>query len=196
MDPTQSITSLTLMRKLRANPRDTQAWNAFISVYGPRIDAWCRRWKLQESDVQDVTQEVLLKLSKQFGTFDYDPAKGFRKWLRTVTEHALCDFANSRSKQPTTMVTEFLQDVECRKDLMERLSDVFDLEVLEEAKSRVISQVDEKHWQVFELTSQSKTGAEVAKLTGISVANVYKIKSRVQQQVRQEIEELNREIGD
>ena len=182
------------MRQLRENPDGAQPWEDFVAVYGPRIDSWCRRRGLQESDVQDVTQNVLLKLAKHFGTFEYDPSKGFRKWLRTVTENALRDFAKSSARQPSTSADEILQAMETRRELLNHMSEAFDLEVLSLARSRVQSQVEPSHWRVFELTTdQAMPGSRVAEETGQSVANVYKIKSRIQQQLREEIHALNGE---
>ena len=113
----QSRTSLTLMQQLRANPRDSDAWSTFLHTYGPRIDAWCRRWKLQEADVQDVTQNVLLKLAKQFERFEYNPDSSFRSWLRTVTEHALSDFvATHKQTNTVTSVPNVLFSQEARQE--------------------------------------------------------------------------------
>lgn len=180
------------MRRLRENPQDGRAWEEFISTYGSRIDAWCRRWNLQEADVQDVTQDILLKLAKQFERFEYDPSKSFRKWLRTVTQHALSDFESSRKKRGETVADELLQRLETRQELLDRLSEVFDLEVLSVARTRVESSIESLHWRVFLLSvDDAMTGSDVAEQTGMSVANVYKIKSRVQKQIRDEIRKLN-----
>jgi DNA-directed RNA polymerase specialized sigma24 family protein len=64
-----SRTSVTLLGRLRRDPRDQTAWNEFVSRYRPKILEWCRRWRLQESDAQDVTQAVLLKLSSLMAMF-------------------------------------------------------------------------------------------------------------------------------
>ena len=57
-----SGTRLSLLSRLRKDPQDSSAWDEFVRRYGPRIEAWCRRWGLQEADVQDVTQTVLVRL--------------------------------------------------------------------------------------------------------------------------------------
>lgn len=49
---------------------------------------WCRRWHLQDADAEDVTQAVLAKLTGKMGSFEYDPARSFRAWLKTVAHHA------------------------------------------------------------------------------------------------------------
>ena len=62
-------TSLTLLGRLRRDPKDQAAWSEFVARYGPRILQWCRGWGLQESDAQDVTQDVLLKLNGLMARF-------------------------------------------------------------------------------------------------------------------------------
>ena len=51
---------------------------------------------LQPADAEDVTQDVLLRLSRALKMFTYDPSRTFRGWLRAVTLHALNDFAAER----------------------------------------------------------------------------------------------------
>lgn len=188
-----SVTSVTLMHKLRTNPRDPEAWETFLQTYGPRIDAWCRRWKLQEADVQNVTQNILLKLAMQFGRFEYNPELSFRSWLRTVTENVLKDFIADRNRKTMAVsAPEILTTVEAQADLLTRLSESFDLELLAEARSRVRAVVDEKHWEVFLLMADDgMSGAEAAECTGLSVVNAFAIKSRIQKMIRHQIQCLD-----
>src|SRR5215468_6611690 len=85
-------TRVSILMALRNDPSDQAAWSAFVDRYGPQIHAWCRRWKLQEADAQDVTQMVLVKLVRQLPNFTYDPSRSFRGWLRTLTAHSWSDF--------------------------------------------------------------------------------------------------------
>jgi hypothetical protein len=64
-----SGTRLSLLSRLRKDPQDSSAWDEFVGRYGPRIEAWCRRWGLQEADVQDVTQTVLVRLATKLRGF-------------------------------------------------------------------------------------------------------------------------------
>src|SRR5262249_22702039 len=87
----ESKTSATLLGRLQQVPADQAAWAQFTERYGRKIYAWCRRWNLQGADVEDLTQDVLLKLAEKMQTFVYDPAKSFRAWLKTVVRHAWSD---------------------------------------------------------------------------------------------------------
>ena len=92
-------TSTTLLGRLRHEPADQAAWGQFVERYGPLVYAWCRQWRLQEADAEDVTQAVLVRLSARMRTFTYDPAKSFRAYLMTLARYAWCDFLET-SKQP------------------------------------------------------------------------------------------------
>ena len=93
-------TSLTLLERLQNDPADPQAWGLFVERYQPRIRRWCLAWGLQDSDADDVAQEVLVKLFAALRKFQYDPARSFRAWLKTVTQHAWSDFVAARRKDP------------------------------------------------------------------------------------------------
>src|SRR6266550_4020913 len=112
-------TSLSLLARLRQAPTDQAAWSEFVNRYGPKIYGWCRRWKLQEADAQDVTQEVVTKLADKMRTFSYDPAGSFSAWLRTLTHHAWHDFIEHRKRPGAgngdSEVLELLQGVEARE---------------------------------------------------------------------------------
>ena len=73
-------TSASLLARLSVSPNDAAAWDDFVRRYGGTMLQWCRAWKLQEADAQDVTQSVLLKIARRMRTFRYDPAKSFRGW--------------------------------------------------------------------------------------------------------------------
>ena len=93
-----SRTSVTLLGRLREDPKDQSAWSDFVARYQPKILQWCRGWGLQESDAKDVTQAVLLKLSRLMATFAYDPSRSFRGWLKTLTHHAWRDLVAERKR--------------------------------------------------------------------------------------------------
>jgi RNA polymerase sigma-70 factor (ECF subfamily) len=94
----ESGTRNTLLGKLRRDPSNEAAWAEFVEHYGGKVYTWCRRWRLQEADAQDVTQDVLYKLARKMKDFSYDPSRSFRAWLKVLTNHALSDFVNDRPR--------------------------------------------------------------------------------------------------
>jgi RNA polymerase sigma-70 factor (ECF subfamily) len=194
--PSAEATSTTLLGRLRSNPADQAAWGEFVRRYGPLVYRWCRHWRLQEADAQDVTQTVLVKLAAKMRTFAYDPARSFRAYLKTLARYAWCDFLEE-SKRPGTGVggsdvLTVLETVEAGDDLVQRLNEQFDQEVLEKAQEQVRQRVEPHTWEAFRLTALERlSGADAATRLGMKVATVFKAKSKVQQMLQEEIARLD-----
>ncbi len=192
----QAQTRLSLLTRLaRPGPIDQEAWAEFVDCYAPLVYKWCRRWNLQDTDAKDVTQQVLLKVATQMVRFTYDPTGSFRAWLKTLTHHAWLDFLGAQGKagQATgdSAVREMLGSLEAREDLLRRLEDEFDLELLELATARVRGRVEPATWEAFRLTAlEGVAAAEVAKRLGKKVATVYVSRSNVQKMLQEEVDAL------
>jgi len=191
-----SQTSPTLLGRLRHSPQDQEAWEAFVVRYGPKIMAWCRQWDLQEADAQDITQDVLLKLARTIARFEYDPRRSFRAWLKTLTQHAWSDFVDARRRarvggaQPEASFA--LESLPAREDLIQRLDEVFEQEVLDEAMTLVRLRVKPNTWEAFRLqVLEGLSGAEAGARLDMTVTAVFVARSRVQRMLQQEVERLN-----
>jgi RNA polymerase sigma-70 factor (ECF subfamily) len=86
------VTRFTLIGALRQGLR----WEEFVVLYGRLILAWGRRdFGLQQSDADNLCQEVLIKVWKNIG--GYDPARGrFRNWLYICTKNTVLNFWRGR----------------------------------------------------------------------------------------------------
>jgi RNA polymerase sigma factor (sigma-70 family) len=171
-----------------------------VDRFGPLIHAWCRHWKLQEADAQDVTQTVLLKLARTLPEFTYDPTRSFRGWLRTVTQRTWSDFIESQWRAvpaagcPTVM--EMLHTIQARDDLFRRLQDGFDEELAEQAMEQVRGRVEPHNWEAFRLTAVDGVPAgEVARRLGMRVGAVYRARNAVQGMLRETMAALDVQEG-
>jgi RNA polymerase sigma-70 factor (ECF subfamily) len=186
----ETDTSMTLLERLHNNPSDPQAWSLFVERYQPRIRTWCLTWGLQASDADDVAQEVLVKLFAAMSKFQYDPARSFRAWLKTVTKHAWCDFLAARGKDPgrnAGPIDTIADSSDAQSDLERQIEDAFDAELLELAMHRVKKRVKPATWQAFQLTVvEGLSGADAAKKLQIPVAHVFVAKNRVQKMLQEE----------
>jgi len=189
-------TSATLLARLRqGGTPDQGAWAEFVRRYGRLIYQWCRRWKLAEAEAEEVTQAVLVRLVEKLRSFDYDPARSFRAYLKTLTHYAWCDFLEGRRRPDAgsgdTDVTEALASVEARDDLADRLQREFDQEALELATERVRQRVEPQTWDAFRLTAlEGQSGADAAARLGMKVASLFAAKSKVQKMLRDEVRQL------
>src|SRR5881227_3493651 len=118
-------TRVSLLSRLRQDPSDQAGWDQFVERYRRHIYRWCRQWNLQEADAEDVTQDILVKLTQKLRAFAYDPSRSFRNWLKTVAHHAWRDFEDGRRHAPSragdSQVGELLLTLEARADLARKL---------------------------------------------------------------------------
>lgn len=187
-------TSPSLLGRLRDSPDDQSAWTEFVRRYQPRLLAWCRRWGLQDSDAQEVAQNVMLRLASKLRVLSYDPSLSFRGWLHTIARHAWSDFVTDRRKQAVEGdPSDVLESAQAREDLEQRLAEVFDLELLEEATSRVKARVEEKTWEAFRrMAMLEEPAAVVSAALSMPIASVFKARSNIQKMLQEEIASLER----
>jgi RNA polymerase sigma factor (sigma-70 family) len=187
-------TRATLLARLRHDPLNDGAWDEFVEHYGRHIYRWCRQWRLQDADAEDVTQEILLKLARKLREFRYNPESSFRGWLKTVAHHAWRDFVDGRNHARSTgdeRIWELLQSIEARDDLIQKLEEAFDFELLEAAKVQVRLRVAPHTWEAFQLMAiEGRPVAEVADKVQMQVAMVYVAKSKVKKMLQEEIQKL------
>jgi RNA polymerase sigma factor (sigma-70 family) len=181
---------------LRKDPGDQSAWSAFVDRYGPQIHAWCLRWNLQDADAQDVTQMVLLKLVRHLPDFVYDPSRSFRGWLRTLTAHSWSDFIRDQVRgvraAADATVTDLLDTVPARVDLVRHLEETYDQELLELAMADVKERVEPHTWEACRLSAiDGVAPAEVAERLSMAVATVYRARHVVQLRLREIVAALD-----
>jgi RNA polymerase sigma-70 factor (ECF subfamily) len=198
MDDSSLHTRASLLLRLREGAEDQSAWAEFVERYGRPIHAWCRRWGLQEADAQDVTQTVLLKLAGALRTFEYDPQKRFRAWLKTLTYRAWSDFLSARQRvvlgSGDSDVHDLLDTAEARDDLAARLDAAFDQELLDRAIDQVRQRVQPHTWEAYRLTAvEGLSGAEAATRLNLQVATVFKAKSKVHRMLQETVRALDDE---
>jgi len=195
-----SATSLSLLERLKDDGQKHQAWRDFVARYGPRITHWCRRWGLQEADAADVTQNVMLQLSRQMESFEYDPQGKFRSWLKTITWRAWADYLKAQGRNlalPGSIdQLKRLDTIEAKDDLMARLDEEADTEILEIALRRVRKRVQENTFEAFRLMAFERlSDAEVAESLGMNVGAVYVAKARIDQMLSAEVGRLESPTG-
>ena len=92
-------TSMSLLEM--ATMGDREAWEQIVYLYSPLVDRWCRRRFLTDDVIQEIGQDVFLKLFKNLGKFRKDDPKfGFRKWLWTLTRNKVFDHLRKIRDQP------------------------------------------------------------------------------------------------
>jgi len=177
-------TSLTLLGRLQHDPADQAAWTEFSERYGRLIRIWCGEWRLQNADIEDVTQNVLLEISRNMQIAQYRQDGRFRYWLKTIAYRAWCDYLK-RQQRPgggtgDSAIIRVLENVQARDDLLERLDAECRSELLEAAMQQVRTRVQPNTFEAWRLMSlEGLSGADTAAQLGMNAGAVYVARSRV-----------------
>jgi RNA polymerase sigma factor (sigma-70 family) len=182
-------TRVTLLGRLK-DPRDKDAWADFLDLYGPFIFQFARRRLPQDEDAADVMQEVLSALLK--GTYQR-PKGPFQKWLLTILLNEIRDFHAARGRRAEVVseagVALRLEEESARAEEeweKERRQHLF-----RAASDRVRERAKPAHWGIFVRAALEKqSGHDIAEALGLSVSNVYAIKSRILKEIKQEVDRL------
>ena len=179
-----ATTQPSLVMRLRDHS-DASAWSEFVQVYSPLIYDFCRTRELQASDAADVTQEVLLRVSKAIRQFEYDQSKGFfRDWLARIVLNEIRRLA----KKQVHIVTAPEELDDDSGTLESSWNEQFQQYIFSEALERSKSHFNEETWTMFELSWLEKLPVEqVAQKTGVGVERIYVARSRVLKRLRYEV---------
>jgi RNA polymerase sigma-70 factor (ECF subfamily) len=162
---------------LRAQKGETNAWKDLTDLYRPLIIGWLNRQGVPASDLDDLSQEVLLSVVKHLPEFQHSGNRGaFRSWLRTIVCSRTTDYwraidAGTRARGGS--------DEEHDRYVLNCLLDV----VEEEFEPLTLK-------AFRRLALDGVSGAVAAQELGLSVAAVYVSKSRVLARIRQDAEGL------
>ena len=105
-------TSPTLLSEV-ADWQDHPAWVRFRDRYDPLLRRWCRGYGLDEDSIDEVCQRIWIELADRMRTFEYDPNRTFRGWLRRLCESRVLDFL--RQRQAVSLLSLDDRDGEARE---------------------------------------------------------------------------------
>ena len=160
-------------------------------LYSPLIRGWLIRSGAVSSDLDDLTQDVLIVVVRRFPEFRREPQAGaFRSWLRTITVNCLRDHWKRRKRQPVALGgTDFAAVIEQLSDPQSALSQLWDNEhnacVSAYLLNQIRSNTSESTWRAFQRFALDGLSAdEVARELGVSANSVFIAKSRVMASLR------------
>lgn len=212
-----SSISSTLLDQLRA--RRPEAWQRLVLLYGPVIYRWCRRSGLAAEDAADVVQEVLAAVLVHLPGFRRDrPQDSFSGWLATITRNKVRECYRRRQGRAEArggstalrQMAEIAQPEPAGDNLpspsgrgagIEGLATSEGDNIQPDAQAaaclsrRVLevirAEFEDRTWQAFwRVSVGGEPAASVAADLSMSVAAVYKAKSRVLGRLRQVLSEL------
>lgn len=185
-------TSVSLLVRA-ASQSDADAWQRLTSIYDPLLRNRLRKYGLQDSDVDDLVQEVLLTISRELAGFEHSGRTGaFRCWLRTILANRLQEMWRGEKNRPRT-TSESRLVKECSQLAVDssEVSRIFDSEHDRHVLTKLMEQIRprflDKTWLAFrrQMIDGQRADAVAADL-GMPIQAVYVAKSRVLNALRRE----------
>lgn len=189
-------TSPTLMLRLKADgPAREIAWAEFRSRYAPVIGGFARNLGVRPGEVEDVVQDVLLGFFAVQPRFVYDPKAGrLRGYLKTCVAHQLSRQSRRRLKVDGRPVEE-LDPADAAVE--QAWADSWEREQLNRAIEQVRAQMEDgATFQAFHRVAVGREDpAAVAASLSMTLAAVYKAKSRCVARLRAALQQIEEEEG-
>ena len=186
-------THVSLLVRLK-DPGDYTAWNEFVAVYRPVIYRLARKRGLQDSDAQDLSQEVLIAVAKAVGGWKPDPNRGrFRTWLIRIAGNAIINVLTRGRPDGAIGGTSFLEAIRQQAEPNLAAEDIkreYQRELFRWCVKQIRCEFHESTWNAFWLTtveglSIEETAARLGKTTGSIYASRSRIMRRLRERVRQ-----------
>jgi RNA polymerase sigma factor (sigma-70 family) len=186
----QESTRPSLLSRLR-DPQDAAAWREFDEKYRDLLRRYCGRHGLQAADTEDVCQTVFLALTRSLSTFRFDPARGrFRNYLGSMVANAIRQQRSGAKKAARTLEDSVLEVLATPQG--EAIEAAWEEEWshhhLRRAMHTLRTQVKPESLAAFERLLQGESIADVALACQMTAEGVHKIKQRIGERLRAEVE--------
>jgi RNA polymerase sigma factor (sigma-70 family) len=184
-----------LLLKRVADWADHPAWCDFFKTDDSLIRSWCGGYRLDDGLLEDLCQQIWIELADRMRTYQYDPGRTFRGWLRQFCHSRAVDLLRKRR----TDLLRFLADQPA--DALLLAVDRFAGAEHEEPGSRrslllrqaelvqhtVKQRAEPQTWQAFwRIAVEGCSFRETAEDMGMSYAAVFAAHKRVERMLRAE----------
>jgi RNA polymerase sigma factor (sigma-70 family) len=176
----------SLMRRLEIG-NDEAAWQEFAARYAPLIRRYAYSCGLQHNDAEDVCQLTLIKLTRTFESFRYDPARGrFRDYLGRVVRSVIAsEIARPIARRGTVFTIDPALEVADPTPVTDpEWENQWRLHHLELAMANVRKSFDAQSLAIFDLLSRGANPERLAADFGVSRDAIYKVKQRVRDRLK------------
>ena len=177
------------MLKAVANTENEAAWQRLFDLYAGFVFSIARSKGLKNEDADDVVQVVFFDLARNLPTFQYDRAKGrFRSYLVGLVHWRAMDKLKA-GKRDAELKAAFWEEAKAAASDDDGFAErEWQAAALEEALRRIKPEVRPEHYAAFVASAVEGQDSEtVAKLYGLSRDNLYQIRKRLNEKLRETV---------
>ena len=172
-----------------ADTENEAAWQRLFDLYAGFVFSIARSKGLKDEDADDVVQVVFSDLARNLPTFQYDRAKGrFRSYLTGLVHWRVMDKLKA-GKRDAELKASFWEEAKAAKTEDDGFSErEWQAAALEEALRRIKPDVRPEHYAAFVASAVEGQDTDVVmKLYGLSRDNLYQIRKRLTEKLRETI---------
>lgn len=178
-----------------AKSMDPVAWSRLVDTFGGIVYRWCRISGVAQADSPDLVQDVFASVARGISGFEREKREGsFRSWLATITRNRVRDhFRKQAAHERAAGGTDAWRRLEQQAESVDETisGDQIENLLVKKVLHQVEAEFEPSTWAAFWKTAvEARTGAEVAEELGMTLAAVYKAKSRVLGRLRDRLGEL------
>ena len=192
-------TRQTLLERLNDRYDDT-SWQEFVETYRSYIFIVIRRMNINESDAEDLVQQVLLKLWEKLPDFAYDSKKRFRSFVATVARNKVNDFIRSRMAEAARLEKKAQEE---ETDSLNKIN-VPDIDIIVQkewelfisnlALQNLRKVTQEDSIQTFERIMKGEDAQVIAEERDVNKNSIHQSFRRVKDKMIEEIKRLKTEL--
>jgi RNA polymerase sigma factor (sigma-70 family) len=177
---------------------DPEQWCEFDSIYRPILLAFLRKQRLNDSDANDVVQDIFVKLLSKIQTCDRKKYR-FRSWLFSVAHNTLIDHARRRASQKKAAEGWVLSVLRATPTDSVKMAEewirMHRMKILHHALKNVRNRTSARTWACFEQRLlRDRPGAEIAAELGLEASTVFVNACRVLKRVRTVCQEFDEDL--
>ena len=188
-------TRQTLIQRL-SDKYDEKSWNEFINVYKAYICVIIMRMGINESDTEDLTQQVMLKLWKKLPEFQYNRDKRFRNYLATTARNTVNDFIRKQNSEKNRLENadqSFTKGVSL-PDVDKLINEEWESFIANLALDNIRKNFEENSVNIFLKVLEGQTPQELAHQMDLKTNTVQKTFRRIKEKLKEEICRLKIEL--
>lgn len=194
MDLSNSLTTTGFLQGLLETDNE-EVWRQFDARYRPIVVAVARRLGLSPEDADDVAQQTLLEVVRDYRLGRYVRGQGrLRSWIVGIARHRIADVGRARARAGHLRGDSALALV----PEPDQIDSIWEKEqqrvMLEEAMAELqrTTRAEPRTMRAFELVARGGATVEfVANECGLAVADIYRIKNRLTIRLRAIVERLD-----
>lgn len=187
---------------MRAKNQDDQvAWEEFVSYYREFIFMVLNQMSLHSVDVDDLVQDILVKIWKSLPSHIYDKDRArFRTWLSRLIRNQMLDHVRSgqrRIRKHAAAVDDETAEysfVITEPEVGKIIQSEWEVYIVKRALNNISTLFSERAIEAFSMSMGGKSTAQIAEKLGVKPNSVIKLKNRVKERLIREIRHLRDEL--